>query len=106
VIDFIEELDELDNTIVIVMSDNGASAEGGEHGTFNEALFFNGIDKTLEDNLKHIDDWGGVDTYAHYSWGWTSAGNTPFRRWKARNLSGRRHRPLHRQLARWHSCTR
>ena len=88
VIDFIDELDELDNTIVIVMSDNGASAEGGEHGTFNEALFFNGVDKTLEDNLKHIDDWGGVDTYAHYSWGWTSAGNTPFRRWKRETYRG------------------
>ena len=88
VIDFIDELGELDNTIVVVMSDNGASAEGGEHGTFNEALFFNGMPETLEDNLAHFDDWGGPDAYAHYSWGWTSAGNTPFRRWKRETYRG------------------
>ena len=88
VIDYIDELGELDNTIVVVMSDNGASAEGGEHGTFNEALFFNGMPETLEDNLAHFDDWGGPNAYAHYSWGWTSAGNTPFRRWKRETYRG------------------
>ncbi len=88
VIDFVDEFGELDNTIVIVMSDNGASAEGGEHGTFNEALFFNGAHETLEDNLDHFDEWGGPDTYAHYSWGWTWAGNTPFRRWKRETYRG------------------
>ena len=88
VIDFVEELGELDNTIIVVMSDNGASAEGGEHGTFNEAMFFNGAKETLEDNLEHFDEWGGPDTYAHYSWGWTWAGNTPFRRWKRETYRG------------------
>ena len=58
VIDFVDGLGELDNTIVVVMSDNGASAEGGEHGTFNEALFFNGAHETLEDNLDHFDALG------------------------------------------------
>lgn len=88
VIDFIDSLGELDNTIVMVMSDNGASAEGGEHGTFNEALFFNGANETLEDNLDYFDRWGGPDTYPHYSWGWTWAGNTPFRRWKRETYRG------------------
>ncbi len=88
VVDFIDALGELDNTIVVVMSDNGASAEGGEHGTFNEVLFFNGIAEELEDNLAHYAEWGGVDTYPHYSWGWTSAGNTPFRRWKRETYRG------------------
>lgn len=88
VVDFINEIGELDNTIIVVMSDNGASAEGGEHGTFNEALFFNGAHETLEDNLEHFDQWGGPDTYAHYSWGWTWAGNTPFRRWKRETYRG------------------
>lgn len=88
VIDFIDELGELGNTIVIVTSDNGASAEGGEHGTFNEALFFNAVPERLEDNVVHYDGWGGLDTYAHYSWGWTSAGNTPFRRWKRETYRG------------------
>ena len=71
-----------------MISDNGASAEGGVHGTFNEALFFNMIEETLEDNLEHFDGWGGVDTFPHYSWGWTWAGDTPFRRWKRETYRG------------------
>jgi arylsulfatase len=88
IIDYVEGLGELDNTIVVIISDNGASAEGGVHGTFNEALFFNQVEETLEDNLEHIDDWGGVDTFPHYSWGWTWAGDTPFRRWKRETYRG------------------
>jgi len=88
VVDFIGRIGELDNTMFIVLSDNGASAEGGVHGTFNEALFFNQVPETLEDNLDHIDGWGGVDTFPHYSWGWTWAGDTPFRRWKRETYRG------------------
>ncbi|MFV1990049.1 MAG: arylsulfatase, partial [Acidimicrobiales bacterium] len=88
IIDYLEEIDELDNTLVIVMSDNGPSAEGGVNGTFNEMLFFNQAPETLEDNLAHYDDWGGVDTFPHYSWGWTWAGATPFRRWKRETYRG------------------
>ncbi|MFV1969693.1 MAG: arylsulfatase [Acidimicrobiia bacterium] len=88
IIDYVDDLGELDNTIVVVISDNGASAEGGIHGTFNEALFFNQVEETLEDNLNHIDDWGGLDTFPHYSWGWAWAGDTPFRRWKRETYRG------------------
>ena len=88
IIDFLEKSDELDNTIIVVISDNGASAEGGVHGTFNEALFFNGVEETLEDNLERFDDWGSPDTFPHYSWGWTWAGDTPFRRWKRETYRG------------------
>jgi len=73
---------------VIAVSDNGASAEGGVHGTFNEMLFFNKVEETLEDNLERFDGWGGVDTFPHYSWGWTWAGDTPFRRWKRETYRG------------------
>jgi arylsulfatase len=79
---FLEGMDQLDNTLIIAVSDNGASAEGGPHGSFNENLFFNGIPDTLKQNMKHIADWGSPKTYPHYSWGWTHATNTPFRRWK------------------------
>ena len=82
ILDYLEQLGELDNTLVIVLSDNGASAEGGLEGTFNETLFFNKAPETLDDNLAHYDHWGSVDTFPHYSWGWTWAGVTPFRRWK------------------------
>jgi arylsulfatase len=88
VIDFIDELGELDDTIVVVMSDNGASAEGGVHGTFNEVQFFNGVPETMEKNAEHFGHWGGPDTYPHYSWGWAWAGNTPFRRWKRETYRG------------------
>ncbi len=88
IIDFIEKIGELDNTLIIVLSDNGASAEGGVHGTFNEMLFFNSVHETLEDNLTRIDQWGGPDTFNHYSWGWTWAGTTPFRRWKRETYRG------------------
>lgn len=88
VLDFIDQLGELDNTIVVAISDNGASAEGGPEGTFNEALFFNLVPERLEDNLERFDKWGGVETFPHYSWGWTWAGNTPFRRWKRETYRG------------------
>ena len=82
VIDFLEQMGELDNTLVMLGSDNGASAEGGEHGSFNECQFPNRIESSVEDNLAHLDDWGSVRSYPNYSWGWAWAGNTPLRRWK------------------------
>ena len=72
----------------MVVSDNGASAEGGPHGSVNENLFFNNVPETLEDNLKAIDDLGGPKVFNHYPWGWAWAGNTPFRRWKRETYRG------------------
>ena len=72
----------------MVISDNGASAEGGPHGSINENLFFNNVPETLEDNLKAIDDLGGPKCFNHYPWGWAWAGNTPFRRWKRETYRG------------------
>lgn len=88
VLEFVETIDELDDTVVIALSDNGASAEGGEHGTRNESLFFNFAPETLEDNLAVHDAWGSEDTFNHYAWGWTWAGDTPFRRWKRETYRG------------------
>ena len=82
VVDFLEELGELDNTLLLLASDNGASAEGGEHGSFNELQFPNLVEASVEDNLAHLDEWGSVKSYPNYSWGWAWAGNTPLRRWK------------------------
>lgn len=88
VIEFVDRIGRLDNTIVIVLSDNGASAEGGPEGTFNESLFFNLVPERHEDNLLHAHHWGSPETYPHYSWGWAWAGNTPFRRWKRETYRG------------------
>ena len=80
--DFIDSLGELDNTIVIVMSDNGASAEGGAKGSFNEQYFFNFVPESTEENLARIDDLGSPRAFNHYPWGWAWAGNTPLKRFK------------------------
>lgn len=82
VIEHLARMGELDNTIVMLASDNGASAEGGEHGSFNECQFPNRVEASIEDNLKHLDEWGGIKSFTNYAWGWAWAGNTPLRRWK------------------------
>jgi arylsulfatase len=81
-VEFLEAQGELDNTIFIVMSDNGASAEGGAQGSFNEEYFFNFVPESLEENLKRIDLLGGPKAFNHYPWGWAWASNTPLKRFK------------------------
>ncbi|MES4891564.1 arylsulfatase [Streptomyces sp. NPDC096012] len=87
-LDFLKETGEFDNTLIMLVSDNGASAEGGVTGTTNEAQFFNNAPEPLEDSLSAIDEIGGPNTFNHYPWGWTWAGNTPFRRWKRETYRG------------------
>src|SRR3954451_8577453 len=87
-LEFLRVRGDLDNTIIMVVSDNGASAEGGPTGTTNEAQFFNNAPEPLEDSLAVIDEIGGPTTFNHYPWGWTWAGNTPFRRWKRETYRG------------------
>ncbi|HTF63364.1 MAG TPA: arylsulfatase [Edaphobacter sp.] len=70
---------ELDNTLIFyIVGDNGASAEGGMVGLFNEMTYFNGQHETVQDILKHYDELGGPTTYPHYAAGWAVAGDTPF----------------------------
>ena len=87
-IEFLKKLGELDNTIIMVLSDNGASSEGGPQGMVNEALFFNNVQGSLEENLAAMDKLGGPELCNHYPWGWTWAGDTPFRRWKRETYRG------------------
>jgi arylsulfatase A-like enzyme len=75
----IDELGQLYNTLVFyIIGDNGASAEGGMNGLFNEATYFNQVPERVEDILKHLDELGGPSTYPHYAAGWAVAGDTPF----------------------------
>ena len=85
---FLKDLGEWDNTLVMFISDNGASSEGGPHGSVNENKFFNNVPDSLEQNLAMIGELGGPTTFNHYAWGWTFAGNTPFRRWKRETYRG------------------
>ncbi len=81
-LDYLEDSGQLDNTIVMLVSDNGASGEGGPNGSVNENKFFNGIPDTIAENLKYVNDLGGPKTYNHYPTGWAWAFNTPFKMWK------------------------
>jgi arylsulfatase len=85
---FLKDFGELDNTLIMVISDNGASSEGGPTGMVNEALFFNNVQGSLEENIAALDKLGGPEFCNHYAWGWTWAGNTPFRRWKRETYRG------------------
>jgi arylsulfatase A-like enzyme len=79
VIDAIEQTGQLDNTLVILIyGDNGTSAEGGPNGMFNENTYFNGVAQSVPDMLKHIDKWGGPETYPHMSAGWSVMFDTPY----------------------------
>ena len=92
-VDAIGAMGELDNTLFIyIAGDNGASAEGGPEGSFNELLNLNGVDTTTDMQLSRIDEWGGPSTYPHYAVGWAHAGNTPFQWTKqvASHLGGTR----------------
>ena len=86
--EFLKTIGEWENTIIMFISDNGASAEGGPNGSVNENKFFNNVPDSLEENLKKLDELGGPKTFNHYPWGWTFAGNTPFRRWKRETYRG------------------
>jgi arylsulfatase A-like enzyme len=85
---FLEKIGALDDTLIMLISDNGASAEGGPSGSVNENKFFNFVPDSLEQNLKAIDDIGGPKYFNHYPWGWAHAGDTPFKRWKRETYRG------------------
>lgn len=84
-------LDELgigDNTLIIVVSDNGASQEGLANGTLNTDRYRNYFPDTVEEMLEKLDDAGGPSTDPHYPMGWAMAGNSPLKRWKQDTHAG------------------
>ena len=85
---YLEETGQRENTLVIVVSDNGASGEGGPDGSVNEMLFMNGIPDDIDANLAMLDELGGPKTYNHYPNGWAMAFNTPFKMWKRYEFNG------------------
>ena len=93
VVDAIEEMGELDNTLVIyILGDNGSSGEGSLVGTPNELMSLNGRQPTMEESIGFIDRWGLPGTSPHYAVGWAWAGDTPFQWTKqvASHLGGTR----------------
>jgi len=87
-IDYLEETGELDNTLIVMLSDNGASGEGGPNGSINENKFFNSVMDEMKDNLEKLDVLGSPETYNHYSTGWAFAFNTPNKMFKRHTWEG------------------
>ncbi|NRA04535.1 MAG: arylsulfatase [Myxococcales bacterium] len=93
-IEFLRELGQLDNTLLILLSDNGASQEGGPTGVFDEFRYFNGIPEDVSRAVERLDDVGGPDSHTNYPWGWAMAGNTPLKRYKQNTHGGGVRDPL------------
>jgi arylsulfatase A-like enzyme len=86
-----QSLDELgirENTLVIVVSDNGASQEGLQHGTVSTDRYRNYNPDTPEEMIKYLDKIGSEESDPHYPIGWAMAGNSPFKRWKQDTHAG------------------
>jgi arylsulfatase A-like enzyme len=87
-------LGELDNTLIMLLSDNGASQEGGKFGVLHEWKYFNFLVESPDDAVARLDDIGGQDSHTNYPWGWAQAGNTPFKWYKQNTHEGGVHVPL------------
>ena len=94
----LEELGQLDNTLILVTSDNGASIEGGDEGNPNEVTFFNNLQPPLDTIAEAMGAWGDPETFPIYAAGWAWAGNTPFLRWKRDTTRGGTAEPM---IVRW-----
>jgi arylsulfatase A-like enzyme len=90
----LDELGVLDNTLLVLLSDNGTSAEGGPTGSVNEHRFTHDLLDDPEEQIARINDLGGFRAYNHYAWGWAWAGNTPLRLWKRYTWLGGVRTPL------------
>ena len=97
-VEALEDLGRMDNTLFILLSDNGASQEGGPFGVMHEMKYFNFLVETPDEAVARIDDIGGPHSHSNYPWGWAQAGNTPFKWYKQNTHEGGVHVPL---IVRW-----
>lgn len=80
IVDALEEIGELDNTLIIfIAGDNATSAEGGMVGMYNEMTYFNAVEEKVEDLLLKMDDWGLENTFPHMAAGWAVAFDAPYK---------------------------
>ena len=91
---FLKEVDRLDDTLLIVMSDNGASQEGGPTGVFDEMRWFNGMVEDVDAAVRRLDDIGGPESHSNIPWGWSQVGNTPLKWYKQNTHAGGVRDPL------------
>ena len=94
-VEFLEQHDQLANTLLMVMSDNGASREGGPFGVMDEFSFFNAMWEDIDEIVEHrLDDIGTQHSHSNYPWGWAQAGNSPLRWYKQNTYGGGVRDPL------------
>ena len=97
-LDALDRLGVADDTMVVLLADNGASQEGGPFGVLHEMKFFNFLIETPDEAIARIDDIGGPHSHSNYPWGWAQVGNTPFKWYKQNTHEGGVHVPL---VLRW-----
>ena len=86
-ISFLEEIDEKENTLIVLLSDNGASQEGGHAGIMEELKYFNARSEDIDTIQDRLDDIGGPNSHSNIPWGWAQVGNTPLK-WYKQNTHG------------------
>jgi len=91
---FLEHIGRLDNTLLVLLSDNGASQEGGQQGSLNTAALQNRVPEDFARNLALVDEIGGPGVQCNYPWGWAQVSNTPFKRYKQNTHEGGVRDPL------------
>lgn len=91
---FLQSKNKLDHTIIVLLSDNGGSQEGGWNGSINDSAYFNGIQESVADMFGQVDEIGGPFTSPNYPKGWAQVSNTPFKYYKQNTFFGGTHVPL------------
>lgn len=83
----LQQLGAWDNTLFLLLSDNGASQEGGASGILDEMRYFNGMREDVDAAVLRLDDIGGPNSHSNIPWGWAQAGNSPLK-WYKQNTHG------------------
>ncbi|MBA7671132.1 hypothetical protein ES703_79283 [subsurface metagenome] len=87
-LDFLDELNISDDTLIILLSDNGAAHGGGKTGLISELKNWSGLRENIDEIQDRIDEIGGPTTNPHYPWGWAQVGNTPLKWYKSHTFGG------------------
>ena len=91
---FLHEIGERENTLILLMSDNGASQEGGPQGMVDYSRYFNGYVEPIEESMKRLHEIGTEHAHNNFPWGWAQVGNTPGKRYKQNTHGGGIRDPL------------
>lgn len=93
-LDELEAMGVADDTLIMAMSDNGASQEGQQYGLTDTFRYFNGMTDSVDNGIAQLDDIGGPNSNTNYPWGWAQVGNTPSKRYKQNTHGGGVRDPL------------